>query len=77
MGRMSKPRSLFGVEIISWVFILQLLSIDSFLHKVSLKTVQRKDLKGFENGQLFLMGGIVPTKESDQDPEGLTTEVSH
>ena len=30
LGRMSKPRSGFGVDIISWVFILQLLSTASF-----------------------------------------------
>jgi len=45
-------------------------------HKVSLETAQRKDFKGFENGHLFLMGGIDPTKES-ANPEVLTTEVSH
>ena len=45
-------------------------------YKVSLKTAQRKDFKEFENGYLFLMGGIDPTKES-ANPEGLTTEVSH
>ena len=46
------------------------------VHKVSLKTAQRKDFKEFENGHLFLMGGIDPTKES-ANPEVLTTEVSH
>ena len=44
-------------------------------YKVSLKTAQRKDFKEFENGYLFLMGGIDPTKES-ANPEVLTTEVS-
>ena len=46
------------------------------IHNTTLKTVQRKDFKDTENGQLFLMGGIDPTKDSD-NPEELTTEVSH